>query len=86
MNENDPFPWLYKELSLSLSQVATCLYHSLIVSLSLSFSLTVVLSLLMDVQEHNDFINAGKEETAIGKRQCLDPKKVSICILLLYSA
>eukprot|EP00063_Salmo_salar_P033905 XP_014008740.1 PREDICTED: histidine ammonia-lyase-like [Salmo salar] len=35
----------------------------------------VVLSLLMDVQEHNDFINAGKEETAIGKRQCLDPKK-----------
>lgn len=40
----------------------------------------------MDVQEHNDFINAGKEETATGKRQCLDLKKVSICILLLYSA
>nr|XP_023997688.1 histidine ammonia-lyase-like [Salvelinus alpinus] len=29
----------------------------------------------MDVPEHNDFINVGKEETAIGKRQSLDPKK-----------
>uniref|UniRef100_A0A8C7HUG1 Histidine ammonia-lyase n=1 Tax=Oncorhynchus kisutch TaxID=8019 RepID=A0A8C7HUG1_ONCKI len=29
----------------------------------------------MAVQEHNDFVNVGKEETAIGKRQSLDPKK-----------
>uniref|UniRef100_A0A674F3H2 Histidine ammonia-lyase n=1 Tax=Salmo trutta TaxID=8032 RepID=A0A674F3H2_SALTR len=86
MNENDPFPWLYKELSLSLSQVATCLYHSLIVSLSLSFSLIVVLSLLMDVQEHNDFINAGKEETAIGKRQSdYIAVSLSVCLSLTLS-
>uniref|UniRef100_A0A8C8LRJ5 Histidine ammonia-lyase n=1 Tax=Oncorhynchus tshawytscha TaxID=74940 RepID=A0A8C8LRJ5_ONCTS len=39
----------------------------------------------MAVQEHNDFVNVGKKETTIGKRQSLDPKKVSICILLLYS-
>ncbi|CAB1345887.1 unnamed protein product [Coregonus sp. 'balchen'] len=29
----------------------------------------------MNVLEHNDFINVSKEETAIGKHQCQDPKK-----------
>uniref|UniRef100_A0A8C8FQB7 Histidine ammonia-lyase n=1 Tax=Oncorhynchus tshawytscha TaxID=74940 RepID=A0A8C8FQB7_ONCTS len=55
-----------------MGRVGECLTET---TSSLGAAESCSLSLLMAVQEHNDFVNVGKKETTIGKRQSLDPKK-----------